>query len=199
MMKKAVVYIHGKGGSAAGAGHFEPLFPDFDVIGFDYRAGTPWEAKDEFTAYFAEIGRQYASVVLIADSIGAFFAMNADVGGKVERAYFISPVVDMPRLIADMMTWAGVTGDELRRRGEIPTAFGETLSWAYLCYVRNNPIRWGVPTRILYGERDDLTSLKTVTAFAEGIGAALTVMPGGEHWFHTAEQMSFLDEWVKMQ
>ena len=52
------------------------------------------------------------------------------------------------------------------------------------------------PPRILYGEHDNLTSLETMSAFAERTGAALTVMPGGEHWFHTDEQMQFLDKWV---
>ena len=27
--------------------------------------------------------------------------------------------------------------------------------------------------------------------------ADLTVMPGGEHWFHTEEQMQFLDQWLR--
>lgn len=27
--------------------------------------------------------------------------------------------------------------------------------------------------------------------------ARLTVMENGEHWFHTAEQLAFLDGWVK--
>ena len=27
-------------------------------------------------------------------------------------------------------------------------------------------------------------------------GAELTVMPEGEHWFHTPEQMRFLDAWL---
>ena len=33
--------------------------------------------------------------------------------------------------------------------------------------------------------------------FARKIGAPLTVMDGGERWFHTAEQMVFLDKWVR--
>ena len=40
-MKTAVIYIHGKGGSAAESAHYEPLFPECDVIGFDYHAQTP--------------------------------------------------------------------------------------------------------------------------------------------------------------
>ena len=31
---------------------------------------------------------------------------------------------------------------------------------------------------------------------ANSIGASLTVMPGGEHWFHTDKQMRFLGEWI---
>ena len=47
------------------------------------------------------------------------------------------------------------------------------------------------------GSADTLTSRETISAFARTHGASLTVMDGGEHWFHTAEQMRFVDE--KMQ
>ena len=196
-MNKAVVYIHGKGGTAAEADHYQSLFPDCDVLGFDYKAETPWEARDEFAQYVDKAGESHKAVILVANSIGAFFAMNADLGEKTEKAYFISPVVDMEQLITDMMTWAGVTENELREKREIKTAFGETLSWDYLCYVRENPVKWTVPTHILYGERDNLTSLAAATRFAEKIGASLTVMPNGEHWFHTDAQMAFLDKWIR--
>ena len=199
MNSKVLIYIHGKGGSAEEAKHYCSLFPDFDVIGFDYKSQTPWEAAEEFPKLFDAACEKYAAVVLAANSIGAYFAMNALAGKLIEKAYFISPVVDMPQLIADMMTWANVTEDELREKGEIKTAFGETLSWDYLCYAREHPIRWTASTHILYGEKDHLTSLQTMSAFAEKIQATLTVMPGGEHWFHTEEQMAFLDRWIKQQ
>ena len=96
-----------------------------------------------------------------------------------------------------MMTWANVTEDELCRKKEITTDFGETLSWEYLCYVRKYPIKWNIPTCILYGANDNLTSIETVSEFAEQTGAILTVMNDGEHWFHTDEQMSFLDNWIR--
>ena len=54
-----------------------------------------------------------------------------------------------------------------------------------------------MPTEILYGEFDELTALKTMEDFARAQGAGLTVMPGGEHWFHTPEQMRFLDNWIQ--
>ena len=122
--------------------------------------------------------------------------MNADIESYVDRAYFISPIVDMERLITDMMGWAGVTESELKEKGEIPTPFGEDLSWEYLCYVKDHPIKWSVPTDILYGDKDELTGIDVVTAFAKAHGARLTVMHDGEHWFHTDEQLLFLDNWI---
>lgn len=195
-MNSLTVYVCGKGGSAREAEHYKPLFPDCEVVGFDYSSQTPWEATEEFRSYFLEKRKQYDRIVLIANSIGAFFCMSALDKTEIDRAYFISPVVDMENLICSMMKWANVTERELAEKREIAADFGETLSWRYLCYVREHPIEWNVPTCILYGEHDDLTDMESVSAFAKSHCAELTVMPGGEHWFHTAEQMKFLDDWI---
>lgn len=53
-MKDLIVYVHGKGGSAGEAAYYKTLFPNREVIGFDYRSQTPWEAKKEFLAFFTE-------------------------------------------------------------------------------------------------------------------------------------------------
>ena len=196
-MKRLVIYVHGKGGNAAEAKHYQPLFPDSDVVGFDYRSQNPWEAKIEFSRLFDLNSEGYDSVILIANSIGAFFSMNALAEKKIDQAMFISPIVNMEKLIEDMMMWADVTEDELRQKKEIPTELGDTLSWEYLCYVREHPVEWCIPTCILYGGKDSLTAAATVYAFAEQIGASLTVMKDGEHWFHTDEQMRFLDDWIR--
>ena len=196
-MKDAVLYIHGKGGSAAECEHYRPLFPDFEVIGLDYQTFTPWETGAEINTAVKELKEEYESIVLIANSIGAFFSMNAGIDAMIERAFFISPIVDMEKLICDMIQWANVTEEELRSKGVISTGFGEDLSWDYLCYVRSHPARWDVPTQILYGENDNLTSYETIRVFAEKHNAALTVMEGCEHWFHTEKQMQFLDDWIR--
>lgn len=195
-MLHRMIYVHGKGGSAEEAEHYKPLFPDREVVGFAYRAQTPWDAREEFPEFFAAQRQSCDRLTLIANSIGAFFALSSLDETLVDDASLISPVVDMEKLIGNMMRWANVTEAELAEKREIPTAFGETLSWDYLCYVRTRPLSWHVPTRILYGEQDGLTSPDTISAFAAATGAELTVMPGGEHWFHTEEQMRFLDRWI---
>ncbi|WP_405339207.1 alpha/beta hydrolase [Fibrobacter sp.] len=195
-MKSLIIYIHGKGGNADEALHYKSLFPDCDVIGFDYKSNTPWDAKKEFSDYFNSVANGYDEVCLIANSIGAFFSMNALSQKPFKKAYFISPMVNLEKLICNMMMWAGISEDTLREKKEIATDFGETLSWEYLCYVRENSIEWKIPTQILYGSTDNLTSLETMQEFANKVGATITVMNGGEHWFHTDEQMQFLDRWI---
>ena len=198
MSKKAFLYIHGKGGSTSECEHYKPLFPDYDIIGLDYQPFTPWETGEEIHSAVIKLKEEYDHIILIANSIGAFFSMNAGIDTMIEKAYFISPIVDMERLISDMMLWANVTEDELKNKGVIPTSFGEDLSWDYLCYVREHPIKWTAPTAILYGSNDSLTSLDTITEFAKNHNAKLTVMENGEHWFHTEEQMLLLDEWIRI-
>ena len=193
---KAVLYVHGKGGNAAEAKCYEGIFPAYDVIGFDYKAETPWESIEEFRAEAKRLLNGYDGIILVANSIGAYFSMLSLAGMPIERAYFISPIANMEKLICDMMHWAGVTEDELKEKGTIATEFGEELSWEYLAWVRSHPISWHVATEILYGSEDNLQSLDTIKAFAAGCSAGLTVMEHGEHWFHTEEQMRFLTEWL---
>ena len=54
-MKQLVIYVHGKGGNASEAEHYQSLFPESDVKGFDYHSEYPWDAKKEFS----EIGRAH--------------------------------------------------------------------------------------------------------------------------------------------
>ena len=196
-MKDLILYIHGKGGSAAESEHYKPLFPDCEVLGLDYQTFTPWETGAEIREAAEKLKAKHDSIILIANSIGAFFSMNAGIDKLINKAYFISPIVDMEKLIVDMMLWANVTQAELKAKSVIRTIFGEDLSWDYLCYVRDNPISWDVPTQILYGENDNLTSYETIRAFTERHNAILTVMEGGEHWFHTEKQMQFQDDWIR--
>ena len=196
-MTKAVLYIHGKGGSHLEAEQYRKNCPDYDMIGVAYDEYLPWIVQYQIQEAYHNAKQKHDSIYIIANSIGAYFAMHALQNYPVEKALFISPIVDMERLILDMMGWAGVSETELQEKEEIPTDFGETLSWKYLCYVRKHPIFWNVPTSILYAGNDNLVSRKTIDAFIHTHQADLTVMENGEHWFHTEEQLVFLNTWMK--
>lgn len=191
------MYIHGKGGSSSEAEHYKKLFPNCDVIGLDYKKFLPYENAEEIFNAVKIFKSNYTNIILVANSIGACFAMNAGIDEKIFKAYFISPIVNMEKLIVELMKKCNVTEENLRRQGIIETPFGENLSWKYLSYVRAHPIKWNVPTKILYGSKDVVTSLETLMEFAESHNASVTIMENGEHWFYTAEQMNFLDHWIK--
>ena len=195
-MKHAVIYIHGKGGSLVEAEHYRKFFSDeYKIIGFDYKSEFPWDAKIEFSNFFDSIAWNCDDIYLIANSLGAYYSMLALSDKKIKKAMFISPIVDMEKLILNMMKMSNVSEKKLYKEKEITTTFGETLSWEYLTYVRDNPIEWNVPTDILYAENDFLTSLETMTNFTNKTNSRLTIMKNGEHYFHTEEQMNFLDNW----
>ena len=196
-MNKALIYIHGSGGNIEEADHYRPLFIDYDVIGFDYKSCNPWDARIEFKEYFNTIQKDYDEIIIIANSIGAYFVMCSLNEYDIKKTYFISPVVDMKKLIENMMLWANVSIEELKEKKRIETAFGETLDYEYYCYVKDNPLKWNKESYILYGEKDNLTSLETIESFAKETASHLTIMKDGEHWFHTDEQLKFLDEWIK--
>ena len=132
--------------------------------------------------------------------LGAYFSLLAFREEKLEKSLFVSPILGMEKLIRDMMGWAGVTREQLKAAGEMPTAFGETLSWKYLTYAEEHRInKWDSPTAILYAGQDHLTARATVDSFAQRFGCTVTVMENGEHWFHTEEQLAVLDAWLRRE
>ncbi len=156
----------------------------------------PWVVVPELEQVWQELKGRWKRIALRANSIGAWLAMLALAGKPVDTCLFVSPVVDMENLIQTMMTWAGVTEERLEREREIPTDFGQTLSWDYLKYVRQHPVHaLSAHTNILYGDQDNLVPQPVVECFARAEGAHLTVYPGGEHWFHTPEQMKVMGTW----
>ena len=196
-MKNVVIYIHGKYGTVEEAEYYKKFFNEADIIGFEYTSEYPWDFQKEFSNFIDNIYIKYKKISIIANSIGAYFTMLSLTNKNIEKAFFISPIVDMEKLITDMMVSENITEEELYKKKEIKTSFGEILSWDYLTFARKNPIEWNIPTYILYGENDDLTSYETILNFTNKSKANLTIMKGGEHWFHTDEQIEFLNNWIK--
>lgn len=160
--------------------------PDFD----------PWHVVPELCSVLTHARQHWGHIALRATSIGAWFSMQAFAGEPLEKALFISPVLDMEKLIRNMMLWAGVDEARLQTEQEIATDFGETLSWRYLRYAQAHPVTtWNTTTAILYPSKDNLTDRATVDGFVHRFGCKLTVMEDGVHWFHTSEQLAVLQNW----
>ena len=164
----AVVYIHGQYGSPTESEHYKSLFPGCEVIGLDYKTFAPRETGKEIHTFVESLKSRYENIILIANSIGAFFSMNADLEGLIQKAYFISPIVSLEGFACDQPEWMNLQESN-----------------------------WTIPTAIIYGSSDNMTSHETISKFAKKHGADLTIMDGGEHWFHTEAQMRFLDDWIR--
>lgn len=101
----AVLYIHGQGGSASESNHYKALFPGCEVIGLDYQAQTPWEAEAEFHDIVKNLRSHYDNIILIANSIGAYYSMVAHIDDLVNVAFFH---LSCHRL--GEVKWSGIVG-----------------------------------------------------------------------------------------
>ena len=187
--RKVYLYVHGKNGCKEEAERFAQTACS---AGWQL---LPWAVVPEIQAVYARMQPVWPHIRLYGVSIGAWLAMQALRAEKPEKALFVSPVVDMETLILSMMQGAHVTEEQLKAAGEIPTEMGETLSWPYLCWVREHPLQWHTPTQVLYGDKDALTSRAVMERFRQQSGAHLTILQGGEHWFHTSVQMAAVQTW----
>ena len=205
--RRVYLYIHGKNGCKEEAERFvnTACACGWQVLAIDLpehgsrKNGpeklVPWVVIPELQAVYARMQPVWPHIRLYGISIGAWFAMQALQAEKPEKALFVSPVVDMETLITNMMQGTNVTEAQLQAAGKIPTSFGETLSWPYLCWVREHPLQWHTPTQVLYGDKDALTSRAVMERFRQESGARLTIMEGGEHWFHTPLQLAVMQSW----
>jgi len=131
-------------------------------------------------------------------SMGVYFGLLAYQDLPIEQSLFLSPVVNMERIIENLMASFQVSERSLEDKQEIVLPIGITLYWDYYWYVKTHPITTGdVPTGILYGTNDDMIPWDELSAFAEKNSAAVDRVENGEHYFHTEEQLESLRNWLK--
>lgn len=207
---KVYLYVHGQGGYKEEAEAFAGIASrhscqvlSIDLPGHGERKAeadsfVPWCVVPELLSVMKYIQSHWTHVSLCANSIGAWFSLLGFESGWLEECLLVSPVLDMERLILNMMKQADVSEGRLRREQVIQTSFGQTLSWEYLAYTRSRPSAgWEAPTHILYGSSDHLIERSVVEKFAQEFNCSLTVFQHGEHWFHTQEQLDFLYHWME--
>lgn len=207
---KLYVFIHGKHGCKEEAMALAEIVcrKGFQVLSVDLPGHgqrknemdsfVPWKVVPELQTVLYYAKKHWNHISLRADSIGAYFSLLAYGTELLEKSLLVSPVVDMEKLIRDMMRWANVAESDLRKREKIPTDFGEILDWTYFQYAKKHPIiHWNCRTAILYAGKDQMIQRQTIDTFTSHFDCELTVVEEGEHWFHTAEQMEILNQWIE--
>lgn len=197
-IKRVAIYIHGLHGSAKEASNYKFLKGKYDVKGLDYQDGKPWEQKEAIQNEFKKLTKGYDEVIIIANSIGAFYAYEYLNTYKIKKAFFISPVVSMFQQIVDIMAVYGIKDKELERKKIIELDDGSVLSYEFYQHVSNDEVEWNVPTEILYGAYDEVVYMGSMMEFLENHPSCkLTVKSESEHYFSSPEEMKFIKDWIK--
>nr|WP_092069304.1 alpha/beta fold hydrolase [Dendrosporobacter quercicolus]NSL47426.1 alpha/beta hydrolase [Dendrosporobacter quercicolus DSM 1736]SDL88921.1 hypothetical protein SAMN04488502_1011100 [Dendrosporobacter quercicolus] len=175
----------------------------FDLPGHGDRKGDPYACKVQNCMHDLTIIMHYAlklskNISVFACSMGAYFSLLAYNKLPLEKCLFLSPVLNMERIIRNIMTWFNISEIRLKEEKEVPTPIGQTLYWDYYCYVKAHPINdWSSPTAILYGSNDSLCEFEVLSAFVSRFHCELKVLEHGEHYFHTKEQLQVFRAWLK--
>lgn len=90
-MKKTILYIHGKGGNYLEAEQYKKNCVGYDIVGVDYNEYLPWIVQNQIKAVYDNLTKECEHISIIANSIGAYFAMHTLQSCAIEKALFISP------------------------------------------------------------------------------------------------------------
>ena len=177
--EKVFLFVHGLHGRKEEALAFakEAVPKGYQVLSIDLPVERkPWEVLPLLNEVRDYLYENWKSVSVRANSIGSWFTLLAFQSKKVEQALLVSPILDMKKFIELM-----------------PQREDDYYEW-----VVNNPITgWDVPTYILRPEVDMIVSEEIDRDFISQHQWQITIMPGGEHRFHTPEQLAFLKAWEK--
>lgn len=159
----------------------------------------PQNCVNDLTSVYRYAQTAASEISLFACSMGAYFSLLAYHDFTVRQSLFLSPVVNMKQIILNMMQGFHISEERLKEEKRIPLPIGQTLDWEYYRYVRSHPITfdWIMPTSILYGSDDNLTSHEDISSFAARYQASVKVLEHGEHFFHTEEQLKVFEDWAE--
>lgn len=196
--KGLVVYIHGVLGSAEEARTFSYI-DKYDVVGLDYEDGAPWVVGPIIKKKFEELTKPFKQVIVIANSMGAFYTYAYLDQSKIKQAFFISPLASMKSIIEWRMDKEGVSEKELKRKKYVKLNNGHEFDYYfYKKYVSDNYVdNWDVPTEVLYAENDEIIKLEDVLKFVEQHpNTRLTIKHNSQHYLHTPEELEFIKNWI---
>ena len=109
------LYIHGKMGCKEEAARFAEIVcpKGYQVLSIDLPGHgertvemerfVPWEVVPELQAVYGFAQQRWKKIGLYANSIGAYFSLLAFREHKLEKSLFVSPILDMEKLIQKMM------------------------------------------------------------------------------------------------
>lgn len=207
---KVYIYVHGKMGNKENAKHFADIAVSrgYQVISFDLPEHGErkneeypimvWNGVKDLRSISNYVINKWKEINLYACSLGAYFSLLAYKNIDIKKCLFQCPVLDMEKLIINMMKWFGIKEEQLKDEKVIVTPIGEMLYWDYFIYSKEHPVdEWEPETYILYPSKDSLTERNTVNDFVDTHKVHLTVLDGAEHYFTEYKYLEQLEDWLQ--
>lgn len=127
--KRLYLYIHGQGGckEEAEAEAFANIacrngcqvlsidLPEHGDRKSESNSFDPWHIVPELNTIMKFAKGHWEQISLFANSIGAWFSMLSFKDERLRNCLFVSPVLDMKKLISNMMKWANVSEARLKK------------------------------------------------------------------------------------
>ena len=174
---KVFLFVHGHGGNKEEALAFAEVVNSlgYQVIGIDLPVmEMPGKVMSLFSDVTQYLKQHYRSINVRSNSIGCWFSMLAFQQECLDKALFVSPILDMKTFIE-----CAVHKEE-----------------RYYEWVVSHPIeRWDTETFILRPRRDAVVAEKVYGSFLSQHPCQVEIVENGEHWFHTPEQLEILRQW----
>lgn len=156
----------------------------------------PWVCVEEIQKVYQYIQNGQKEISLFACSIGAYMSMIALKDMRINKSYFLSPIVNMTYLIQGMMNGFNITEERLEMEKYISLPIEQTLDWNYYMYAKEHPVCWNHDTFILWGNKDNMMPESEIDSFANH-SQAIVEKVDSEHYFHSDEQLELLQKWIE--
>lgn len=86
-MKKAIIYIHGKGRNHREAEQYRQNCPECNIYGVDYEDDFPWVVQEKILDVYNRLNKKYDCIYVLANSIGAYFSMHTLQKADIKKAF----------------------------------------------------------------------------------------------------------------
>lgn len=158
----------------------------------------PQNSISDLTAIYNYAKKLSSDIYLFACSIGVYFSILAYSEYNIKKGFFLSPILNMEQIIQNMMIGFHISEQQLKSEKQILLPIGKTLDWDYYMYAKEHPITLNrmFPSKILVGSKDTVSEREDIKAFSKQYNAEFLVFQGGEHYFHTPEQLMFFERWL---